>query len=281
MQLKLIDYLKISRPRFWLYTVGTFSVGLLAGATELTQLLSWQSAFLAVYFIIPANLLIYGINDIFDWETDKLNKKKTSYEHLVQPKTHKQLLIAIFLTNIPFLALLPFVSMQSILAIGLFLFFGIFYSAKPIRAKAIPFLDSLFNSLYVFPGLVGYFLTDNTTIPWTAFIGSSLWVFAMHAYSAVPDIQADTAAGVQTIATTLQKNTTLILCTLFYIAATIFGAINTNWILLIFGIPYVCLMILSLQAKNSTRLFSLYRIFPFLNAFTGMILFFFALYDLL
>jgi hypothetical protein len=37
-----------------------------------------------------------------------------------------------------------------------FLFFGIFYSAPPIRAKEIPFLDSFFNILYVFPGIAAY-----------------------------------------------------------------------------------------------------------------------------
>jgi 4-hydroxybenzoate polyprenyltransferase len=32
---------------------------------------------LMIYFTYPANLLVYGVNDIFDYETDKLNAKKT------------------------------------------------------------------------------------------------------------------------------------------------------------------------------------------------------------
>ena len=36
-----------------------------------------------VYFLIPANILIYGINDIFDYDTDKLNPKKGTYEAFI------------------------------------------------------------------------------------------------------------------------------------------------------------------------------------------------------
>lgn len=36
----------------------------------------WRIAIFALYFVIAANIWIYGINDIYDYETDKLNPKK-------------------------------------------------------------------------------------------------------------------------------------------------------------------------------------------------------------
>jgi 4-hydroxybenzoate polyprenyltransferase len=35
-----------------------------------------QVLLFGLYFLIPANIRIYGINDIYDYETDKLNPKK-------------------------------------------------------------------------------------------------------------------------------------------------------------------------------------------------------------
>ena len=77
--------LKVSRPRFWLYVFGPYLVGLAAGASAREDFLQFKVFAFALYFLLPANLLIYGVNDIFDFETDKLNPKKQDYEILVQP----------------------------------------------------------------------------------------------------------------------------------------------------------------------------------------------------
>jgi 4-hydroxybenzoate polyprenyltransferase len=56
-----------------------------------------------LYFTIPANLLIYGINDIADYDTDKKNPKKQAYESLLTPDKQKSMRSLIVVTNIPFL----------------------------------------------------------------------------------------------------------------------------------------------------------------------------------
>lgn len=84
--------LRISRPRFWHYVLGPMLIYFAS---------SWyfeniQSSFsrwgtdrifdliimiiILWYFTLPANLWIYGWNDIADWDTDKFNSKKWSYE---------------------------------------------------------------------------------------------------------------------------------------------------------------------------------------------------------
>ncbi len=96
--------LKVSRPRFWIYIFGPYIVGLAAAASYAGELNNGGSMIFGLYFLLPANLLVYGINDIFDYETDKLNAKKSEYEVLVTPQRWRSLGIAIFLLNLPFIA---------------------------------------------------------------------------------------------------------------------------------------------------------------------------------
>ncbi|MBK9154073.1 MAG: UbiA family prenyltransferase [Chloracidobacterium sp.] len=144
--------LKVSRPRFWLYVLGPYLVGLAAGAASTDDLNRIEVLVFGLYFLLPANLLIYGINDIFDFETDRKNPKKTEYEMLVRPASHRKLLFWMIALNLPFAAASIYLAPQAIFSLAGFFFFSIFYSAPPIRAKQVPFLDSAFNVLYVFSG---------------------------------------------------------------------------------------------------------------------------------
>ncbi len=285
--MKAKTLLRLARPRFWIYLLGPFLVGLAANGLFGTSqdikaiLLVLISA---LYFTLPANLLIYGINDIFDYQSDILNKKKASYETLVKPEDRSSLWTAIALTNIPFL--IPFIlvaeqSPYSIVAIVGFLFFGIFYSSPPIRAKARPYLDSLFNILYVFPGLYGFLIYNNTVlaIDWRLIIAASLWCIAMHAYSAVPDIQADHGANLRTIATSLGRSKTLWLCLYLYAAAALLSIEKLNWLAYTLGVVYVGLMALSLRTKTDEALFHYYTWFPKINALSGFALFLFIIFN--
>ncbi len=213
--------LKVSRPRFWLYLFGPFIIGLAAGATTRGDLLSFGNILFGLYFLFPANLLIYGVNDIFDFETDKLNPKKQEYETLVQPGDRRLLWIAILVTNLPFTIAATFFNAAVLAAFAGFLFFSIFYSAPPVRAKAIPVVDSLFNVLYVFPGIFAFALITGNFPPVAAIAAGGFWTAAMHAYSAIPDMASDRLAGVETVATFLGRNGTHLFCSACYLAAAL------------------------------------------------------------
>ena len=155
--------LKVSRPRFWIYIFGPYLIGLVAAVNYKQELLDWRVLVFGLFFTLPANLLIYGINDIFDYETDKLNPKKEGYEALVTPERRGGLIAAILVTNIPFFAVAVTLGVQPMIAFASFLFYSIFYSAPPIRAKAWPFLDSLFNVLYIMPGIFAFAMLTGDT----------------------------------------------------------------------------------------------------------------------
>lgn len=266
--------LRVSRPRFWFYLFGPYIVGLIAGITTRGELLDWRYAIFAVYFLLPANLLVYGVNDIFDYETDRLNAKKSDYEQLVVPDHRRALLVWILALNLPFLVAAAFLfPAWMLLPLAGFLFFSISYSAPPIRAKAKPVLDSAFNILYIMPAAFAYAVTSGELPPAFAMLAGALWTAAMHAYSAIPDIDADREAGVNTIATAFGPHPTLAICSCLYLAAAALSFQFLGITAVVLGSIYLILMAASVKAINSGMIFRLYSSFPYINVIAGFILF--------
>lgn len=268
--------LKVSRPRFWVYVFGPYLIGAVAGASNRSDLLAVSVVAFAIYFLFPANLLIYGINDIFDFETDKLNPKKQEYEALVRPAEHRGLLFAILITNLPFVIGAFFLNGVVKISIVGFLLLSVFYSARPIRAKAIPIVDSMFNALYFLPGIFAYGLMAGELPPVTVIIAAFLWTMAMHAYSAIPDIQADTEAGVETIATLLRKEGTLLFCSACYLLSAVLAFPHLGIVAGLLGLVYLGMMAASLFTRRTGGVYRIYRYFPIVNTACGFLLFWYV-----
>lgn len=270
--MNILEVLKISRPRFWLYEGATFAlIGVLGGATTLKFLTSDTFWVFTFYFLIPANILIYGINDIFDYDTDKHNPKKLKYESLVTPDRHRKLWYWILATNLPFILFLP-LDRETFLSFSVFIFCAVFYSAWPIRAKARPVLDSLFSaSHYVATGVFGYYIGGGKDFPLIGIIAGMVWAIAMHAYSAVPDIKADTEAKLKTIAILIGKNKTILLCWGLYLLSCVLVFQYLPIVSVIAGIVFSVFMYKSYTAKSEEALFKIYTYFPIINSTIGAI----------
>lgn len=273
-----IQLLTLSRPRFWLYELGTFAIGVLTAASIKGDFLDPMVLLYGLYFLFPANLLIYGINDIFDYETDILNPKKTGYEQVLSKELHPKIFVAIAASNIIFVMAIFSAPPTAIVTFFLFIFFATFYSAPPIRAKARPFFDSFFSAgHYIATGAFGYFLIGGEGSVWLPVVAGLAWAIAMHAYSAVPDIQADSEAGLKTIATTLKAAPTIWLCLFLYTIAAVIAYFYIGAIVILFYVPYVIMMWRSLGV-NDSELMKLYTYFPRINSLVGMALFFAILF---
>jgi lycopene elongase/hydratase (dihydrobisanhydrobacterioruberin-forming) len=275
--------LKISRPRFWIYEIGPYIIGVLAAAqSEHTIWLAVPIGIFFLFFTYPANIFIYGINDIHDYETDKLNPKKIAYEALVTPAERASLYTQIALFTIPFVIYaFASLSLHTALLFVLFFFFAGFYSSPPIRAKARPFIDSVFSAgHYVVTALFSYAVASDVLgapIDWSitapCVLAGMCWAIAMHAYSAVPDIQADTDANLETFATVLGKRNTILACASLYTISALLSFPYIGIYSLILGALYVFFMIRSLHTTNES-LFKIYTYFPTINTISGMIVFF-------
>ncbi len=276
----------MSRPRFWIYELGPYIVGIAAAIdADLSIWTSLPIIVFFIYFMYPANIYIYGINDIYDYETDKLNPKKVAYESLAMPTEHPLIWKHIIWVNAPWIIYALFIlPLSNLTFLALFLAFAGWYSAPPIRAKARPIFDSLFSAgHYVatagFSYLLAHSLAGTTPSYLSLLIGSLgglAWAIAMHAYSAVPDIKADGDTGLATIATFLGARNTILLCAALYTVATIVASYYIGLVAVIGGFVYLWYMLLSLRkvtAKDDAGLFKIYTYFPYINTIIGGILF--------
>ena len=216
--------LYISRPVLWINTVGPAVVGVwLTG-----DLWRWEALPLLIWLTLPFNLLIYGVNDIFDQETDAKNPRKGSLEGAkILPEEVLPIWRGVLLTNVPFLiyfaSVLPYGATLWILLYAV-LFVG--YSAPPLRFKARPYLDSLSNAAYAFP-LVFVPLALEGPVVWPAAIGLMAWSAAKHTFDAVQDVDEDRKVGIETTAVRLGPEGVVLWSGAFWGLATVcFALVN-------------------------------------------------------
>jgi len=207
-----------SRPRFWLYTAGPFLVGYGAGATEPSHFAGLQFIYGMIYFLFFANVYLYGINDLFDLDTDVLNPKKAGPERSAAGVT--RLLAASVVASA--LAAAPLaVDPAAATLLALYLVLSTIYSTPPLRLKARPLLDSYSNWLYIVPAALGYYLSSGALPPPWVWVAGVAWTAGMHALSAVPDIEADRKAGVKTIAVALGPRRAMLFVTVNWLATAV------------------------------------------------------------
>ena len=267
-------FLKISRPRFWIYVAGPF--WLCAALLYPSIHNAMTGLIFLAYFTFPANILIYGINDIYDGATDILNNKKSSYEQVLQKNDRKKLLWIILISNIPFVIYGFFVlPIAAFVCVCVFILLAWQYSAPPLRAKAIPFVDSIVSGLlYIVPAGVAWGIGTNMYPSFLPMLAGFLWSYAMHLYSAVPDINADKAAGITTGANLLGKNTTLVLCGILYSTSAALALRYVGVVACIGAFGYLYLIVLSINKKSPEDVLGVYKMFPLLNTCIGALLFF-------
>ncbi|MGF9661152.1 prenyltransferase [Arthrobacter crystallopoietes] len=200
----LRNLLVSSRPVSWVNTAYPFAAAYLlaAGAVDLPLIIG------TLFFLIPYNLAMYGINDVFDYESDVLNPRKGGAEGAVLDRSlHRTTLLAAVLVPLPFVAyLLAAGTWLSAAVLALSLFAVVAYSAPGLRFKERPFVDSMTSSFhFVSPALFGLVLAgaDFTGGLWAVLGAFFLWGMASQAFGAVQDINADRQGGVGSVATVL------------------------------------------------------------------------------
>jgi 4-hydroxybenzoate polyprenyltransferase len=214
----------ISRPVLWINTVGPATIGMwLSG-----DLWRWDFLPIVLWLMLPFNLLIYGINDVFDQETDVKNPRKGTLEGArIRPEEVGYIWRGVVLTNAPFV--IYFVaSLPSLAAFWMVLYALLFagYSVPPARFKARPYLDALSNAAYAFP-LVFTPLALSASPVWPAAIGLMAWSAAKHTFDAVQDVDEDRKVGIETTAVRLGPEGVVLWSGAFWALATVcFALVN-------------------------------------------------------
>lgn len=267
--------LLVSRPISWPNTAYPFAAGYIVSGG------SFDALFIigTLFFLIPYNLLMYGINDIFDYESDIRNPRKGGIEGAKEQKAlHPLIWWSVGFTTIPFVAwLLWHGSLISNSVLLIVLFFVVAYSLKFLRFKEIPVLDSITSSLhFVGPLVFALSLTSFSPATWQYVIAFFLWGMASHAFGAVQDIIPDREGKLASIATVLGAKTTVRLVVLLYTASVLIvlaqgwpaAAVGAAGVLYIANVmPYI-----SVSDKQSIATNTAWRRFIWLNFITGFIL---------
>ena len=265
-----------SRPVSWINTAFPFGAAYLLTTREIDLVL--VLGFL--YFLIPYNLAMYGINDVFDYASDLANPRKGGIEGaLLAPRLHRVTLWAAALTNIPFLVLLALAGGPATwLALAVSVFAVIAYSAKGLRFKERPFLDSITSSThFVSPAVVGLALAGaEFTLPLVLILAAFfLGGMAAHAFGAIQDIGPDREAGIHSVATVIGARSTARLALVLWALAGV-AMLFTPWpgpLAAIIVVPYLlnCAPWWNVTDETSGRTNVSWRRFIWLNYFSGFL----------
>jgi 4-hydroxybenzoate polyprenyltransferase len=208
----------VSRPISWVNTAYPFAASLIMTGAALSAPLIIGT----IFFLIPYNVLMYGINDVFDYESDIRNPRKGGIEGAVASRAHHPVIIwGSTLLCLPFLGyLFTLGPISAKLWLGFLIFMVLAYSAPYLRFKERPVLDSITSSIhFVGPLIYALLLVGFPGSAWPAVAAFFAWGMASHAFGAVQDIQADRAGGIASIATVFGARRTILLVTALYAAA--------------------------------------------------------------
>ena len=268
-----------SRPLSWINTAFPFAAAYLVAGGQVDPL--WIVG--TIFFLIPYNLLMYGINDVFDYESDLRNPRKGGAEGaLLQPQMHAVVVLTGIFSALPFLIAMFVLAGWShplawpILAVSLFAVVA--YSVRGLRFKEIPFLDSVTSSIhFVSPAVFGLALVGAEVTPslialLTAFF---FWGMASHAFGAVQDVVPDREAGIHSIATVLGAARTVRLAIALWLLAGVL-MLFTDWpgpMAAVLALPYVITALpwVSVSDARSEEANAGWKRFLWLNFLSGFI----------
>jgi len=265
----------ISRPISWPNTAYPFAAAfLMTGGTLGTTF--WIATF---YFLIPYNLLMYGVNDVFDYESDIRNPRKGGIEGAVEQKAfHPVILWSAILSNVPFLIYLFAVgSLTANIVLAVLVFFVLAYSLVGLRFKEIPVLDSVTSSIhFVGPMVYAMVLTglEPSYVPYI--LAFFLWGAASHAFGAIQDIIPDRQGKLASVATVFGARLTARIVLLLYLSASLI-VIAQGWPALIVGLAGLIYVFNAapywrITDKTSGTANRGWRRFIWLNLFTGFVI---------
>jgi len=178
----------------------------------------------------PYSVFLFGINDINDYESDKINPRKKPF--LITNNIKRFILVVSVLTAVSLILISALTqNYENIILTTLLLLISYYYSSGPLRFKEIPFFDSFSNGLIFFLVFsAGYSYGDSAVdIPLKIYF-VALSVMGIHAFGTVLDFEVDKKVGHNTFAVFFGKRVTLLFSMFTFLSAFYFADIGRNFI---------------------------------------------------
>jgi 4-hydroxybenzoate polyprenyltransferase len=268
------ELLAASRPFSWINTCLPF----LATAIAAGHRVGWAVALGGLYFLLPFNLLMYSVNDLYDYESDRRNPRKGGIEGAVLPPAARtRTWLAVAVTNVPLLIAISWLAGPTAGGVlGLTAFTALAYSVPPLRTKELPGLDSVTSSLhFTLPAACGALVAGSppAALPWRFLAAFFVWGIASQGLGAIQDAEFDREAGVGSVVTFLGPVPTAAVCTVAYAAAVVIvasaggPALVAAWAL----VPYV-LLAASCLSGDQRQARRAWRSFLGMNLLSGFVI---------
>jgi 4-hydroxybenzoate polyprenyltransferase len=202
-----------SRPISWINTAFPFAAAYVLTEGNVDALLVVGTLF----FLVPYNLLMYGVNDVFDYESDLRNPRKGGTEGaLLEPSLHRLVVVVGVVTAAPLAVAMLWLGGTAnpwswvVLAVSVFAVFA--YSVPGLRFKERPVLDSITSSThFVSPAVYALAVAGADPTPQLLAVVAAFfcWGMASHAFGAVQDVVPDREGGIASIATAFGARATV------------------------------------------------------------------------
>ncbi len=191
--------LQASRPGLWL-TAMAFYMLPLAQRNVFHSVGFWLGA---LYVSFPMGLLLYGWNDIVDYDADRHNPRKGTFLFGARGTLEqlRGLPLRIALVQVPFVVACSFLAGPKMLVcFGGMIAAAALYNWPRFGFKARPPLEILNQAGFLFVFLLSSWMNDVPLLPWAAMVFGALFAMHSHVFGEVMDLEPDRAAGRRTTA---------------------------------------------------------------------------------
>jgi len=220
--MRFLRLVEISRPISWILCVILFLIGITLSNTNM----GFISLLEMIMLTFPFTLFLFGINDIYDYESDKLNpRKKKFFGTFVRKNELPRIKNSCFLCIVPLIFVSFFTkNIWNIIAMISLLFFSYAYSAPLLRLKEIPIVESISNAIIIYL-IVMLGFTFNA-LPWQLTLKAYyllIFIIAYHIFTTIMDYESDKKVGHRTFAVRFGKRTAAFTSVLIGLFVYIFG----------------------------------------------------------
>ena len=201
---ELVFLLQASRPGLWLTAIAFYMLPL-AQRNVFHSVAFWLGA---LYVSLPMGLLLYGWNDIVDYDADRLNPRKGTFLFGARGTLEqlRGLPLRIALVQAPFVIACSLLGGAKLLVC----FAGMIaaaalYNWPRFGFKARPPLEILNQAGYLFVFLLSSWLNGVPLLPWPTMLFGALFAMHSHVFGEVMDLEPDRTAGRHTTATVIGR----------------------------------------------------------------------------
>ncbi len=208
---KILFYLKVSRPGLWFATIWLYLLPTSQNENLLYNFTFWYGIF---YVCFPLNFLVYGWNDMVDYDTDKLNPRKDSFWFGARGSKEQlqglwKPIMCIHLLTIPYI--LYSADWKIVLVFTAFFLINWLYNLPKNGLRSKPPLELLCQIGYLLVVPFSILLNNTVQLPWQTYLYLFLFSIQSHLIGEVMDIIPDKKSGRKTTATILGQVRTKLL----------------------------------------------------------------------